>query len=68
LSIKPITRLELNDGAKAWAVYADHHVWALEEVFLKNNVAAQKFIPQSDFIPFMEQWSKIESALFCGGT
>ncbi|EHK9186183.1 phosphotransferase [Vibrio vulnificus] len=68
LSIKPITRLELNDGAKAWAVYADHHVWALEEVFLKNNIAAQKFIPQSDFIPFMEQWSKIESALFCGGT
>ncbi|ENP8308609.1 phosphotransferase [Vibrio alginolyticus] len=68
LSIKPITRLELNDGAKAWAVYADHHVWALEEVFLKNNTAAQKFIPQSDFIPFMEQWSKIESTLFCGGT
>ncbi|EGQ9294203.1 TPA: phosphotransferase [Vibrio vulnificus] len=68
ISIKPITRLELNDGAKAWAVYADHHVWALEEVFLKNNTAAQKFIPQSDFIPFMEQWSKIESTLFCGGT
>ncbi|EPE4803396.1 phosphotransferase, partial [Vibrio vulnificus] len=67
ISIKPITRLELNDGAKAWAVYADHHVWALEEVFLKNNTAAQKFIPQSDFIPFMEQWSKIESTLFCGG-
>ncbi|EJI1281333.1 phosphotransferase [Vibrio vulnificus] len=68
ISIKPITRLELNDGAKAWAVYADHHVWALEEVFLKNNTAAQKFIPQSDFIPFMEQWPKIESTLFCGGT
>lgn len=68
LSIKPITQHELNDGAKAWAVYADHHVWALEEVFLKNNTAAQKFIPKSDFIPFMDQWSKIESALFCGGT
>ncbi|MEZ8330355.1 phosphotransferase enzyme family protein [Vibrio splendidus] len=64
LSVKPLSRFELNDGAKAWAVYADHHVWALEEVFLKNNTAAQKFIPQSDFIPFMEQWSKIESALF----
>ncbi|NAW86632.1 phosphotransferase enzyme family protein [Photobacterium halotolerans] len=68
LSVNPLSRLELNDGAKAWSVYADHHVWALEEVFLKNNTAAQKFIPQSDFIPFMEQWSKIESALFCGGT
>ncbi|EGR2558794.1 homoserine kinase [Vibrio alginolyticus] len=68
LSIKPMTQPELNDGAKAWAVYADHHVWALEEVFLKNNTAAQKFIPKSDFIPFMVQWSKIESALFCGGT
>ncbi|HHG3271595.1 phosphotransferase [Vibrio parahaemolyticus] len=68
LSIKPITQPELNDGAKAWAVYADHHVWALEEVFLKNNTAAHKFIPKSDFIPFMVQWSKIESALFCGGT
>ncbi|WP_229651903.1 phosphotransferase [Vibrio parahaemolyticus] len=68
LSIKPMTQPELNDGAKAWAVYADHHVWALEEVFLKNNTAAQKFIPKSDFIPFMVQWSKIESALFFGGT
>ncbi|MCR9674500.1 phosphotransferase [Vibrio alginolyticus] len=64
LSLKPLSRLELNDGAKAWAVYADHHVWALEEVFLKNNTAAQKFIPQRDFIPFMEQWFQIESALF----
>lgn len=64
LSVKPLSRLELNDGAKAWAVYADHHVWALEEVFLKNNTAAQKFIPQRDFIPFMEQWFQIESALF----
>ncbi|EPW6438039.1 phosphotransferase [Vibrio parahaemolyticus] len=68
LSIKPMTQPELNDGAKAWAVYADHHVWALEEVFLKNNTAARKFIPKSDFIPFMVQWSKIESALFFGGT
>ncbi|EHR5466319.1 phosphotransferase [Vibrio parahaemolyticus] len=64
LSVKPLSRLEFNDGAKAWAVYADHHVWALEEVFLKNNTAAQKFIPQRDFIPFMEQWFQIESALF----
>ncbi|MDP2575991.1 phosphotransferase [Vibrio penaeicida] len=64
LSVKPLSRLELNDGANAWAVYADHHVWALEEVFLKNNTAAQKFIPQRDFIPFMEQWFHIESALF----
>ncbi|MGI2897133.1 phosphotransferase, partial [Vibrio alginolyticus] len=64
LSVKPLSRLELNDGAKAWAVYADHYVWALEEVFLKNNTAAQKFIPQRDFIPFMEQWLQIESALF----
>ena len=64
LSVKPLSRLELNDGAKAWAVYADHHVWALEEVFLKNNKAAQKFIPQRDFIPFMEQWLQIERALF----
>ncbi|CAH1530254.1 Homoserine kinase [Vibrio owensii] len=64
LSVKPLSRLELNDGAKAWAVYADHHVWALEEVFLKNNTAAKKFIPQRDFVPFMEQWFQIESALF----
>lgn len=64
LSVNQLSRYELSDGAMAWAVYADHHVWALEEVFLKNNIAALAFIPQSDFIPFMKQWSRIESALF----
>ncbi|SBS26092.1 Homoserine kinase [Marinomonas spartinae] len=54
----------LNDGARAWGIYADHHVWALEEVYLKGSISAQKFIPQSEFKPFIEQWLPIEKALF----
>tara|TARA_Y100000588_G_scaffold385637_1_gene479419 strand:- start:1120 stop:2100 length:981 start_codon:yes stop_codon:yes gene_type:complete len=63
LSINKLSKYELNDGAKAWAIFSDHNVWALEEVFIKNNIEAKKFIPETNFIPFMDQWSKLADAL-----
>ncbi|NAW59019.1 MULTISPECIES: phosphotransferase [unclassified Vibrio] len=52
----PLTNETLDDGAKAWGIYADHHVWALEAVYLHGNTAAKKFIPHREFVPFMQRW------------
>ena len=59
-----LTREELNDGAKAWGIYADHHVWALEEAYLHGNCSAKKFIPQCDFAPFLSQWMPVETEVY----
>ncbi|MEZ8631334.1 phosphotransferase enzyme family protein [Vibrio lentus] len=64
LSINELTLESFTDGARAWGIFADHHIWALEEVYLKHNLAARKFIPHKEFEPFEQQWSLIESALF----
>ena len=64
LSILALKKDELTDGVRAWGVYADHHVWALEEAYINDNAAAKKFIPYADFEPFMVRWAPIETALF----
>ncbi|NVN83988.1 MULTISPECIES: phosphotransferase enzyme family protein [unclassified Vibrio] len=63
LSINELSKASITDGVCAWGVFADHHIWALEEVYLKQNLAARKFIPHKKFLPFEQQWSLIESHL-----
>jgi len=53
---------ELWDGARAWACFSDHHVWALEEAYLHGNAAARRYIPQLPFRPFLAVWSEISDA------
>ncbi|MCM0149819.1 phosphotransferase enzyme family protein [Photobacterium galatheae] len=64
MAVNHITQDQLHDGAKAWGIFADHHVWALEAVYLNRNMSAKKFVPHTDFEPFMHQWLPIENALF----
>ena len=54
-----VTRLdrgELEDGARAWGCFADHHVWPVEEAYLKGNAGAARFIWRRPFVPFGEEW------------
>ena len=57
-STHPLSPAELLDGVKAWGCFADHHVWAIEERYLKGNVAAERFIPRQPFEPFGQSWEK----------
>ena len=59
----PIALDELNDGAKAWGCFSDHHVWPLEEVYLNNNPTAKKFTPLKPFKPFLLQWQSVIEGL-----
>lgn len=52
-----LTASELSAGAQAWGVYADHHVWPLEETYLHGNPAAKRFIWPRPFQPFAEEWA-----------
>jgi len=63
LSINELSKASIIDGVCAWGIFADHHIWALEEVYLKRNLAARKFIPHKNFSPFAQQWSLIEARL-----
>ena len=63
LSINDLSKASIIDGVCAWGIFADHHIWALEEVYLKRNLAARKFIPHKNFSPFAQQWSLIEARL-----
>ncbi|WP_159737513.1 phosphotransferase [Vibrio atypicus] len=64
MQINPLSKQVLKDGVMAWSVFADHHIWALEEVYLNGNKAAEKFIPLAPFIPYQSAWKPIENALF----
>lgn len=64
LSKKNLSLEEIRDGAFAWGIYADHHIWALEEVYFKHNLSAKKFIPFKQFEPFLSLWCPIEDAIF----
>jgi len=55
-SVTPIEAAELADGAAAWGVFADHHVWPLEETYLHANPAAACFIWRRPFRPFLQEW------------
>jgi len=50
---------ELEDGARAWGCFADHHVWPLEETYLHGNDAARSYIPHIPFRPFSEAWAQL---------
>ena len=58
-TLAPMKRNELDDGAMTWGCYADHHVWALEEVYLHGNDRARRFIPHAPFVPFAEAWGAV---------
>jgi homoserine kinase type II len=55
-SVTSLTSSELDDGAAAWGVFADHHVWALEEVYLRANRAAARYVWHRPFRPFLDEW------------
>jgi len=48
----------LDDGARAWGSFSDHHVWALEEVYLHGNVAARRYIRHEPFRAFGQAWAE----------
>ena len=56
-ALTPLSAAELADGACAWGVFADHHVWPLEETYLHGNRAAARFIWHRPFQPFAEEWA-----------
>jgi homoserine kinase type II len=55
-AVTPLSASELDDGAAAWGVFADHHVWPLEETYLHHNRAAARFIWHRPFRPFAQEW------------
>ncbi|MCU1690646.1 MAG: thrB [Jatrophihabitantaceae bacterium] len=55
-SVTRLDRGELEDGARAWGCFADHHVWAVEEAYLQGNHDAARFIWRRPFAPFTEEW------------
>jgi homoserine kinase type II len=55
----PLEDAELEDGARAWGCFADHHVWPIEEAYLRGNDSARRFIPHSPFRPFREAWGDL---------
>tara|TARA_Y100001960_G_C14744647_1_gene864962 strand:- start:848 stop:2359 length:1512 start_codon:yes stop_codon:yes gene_type:complete len=57
----PLSKCELQDGAKAWSLFSDHHIWPYEEAYFKGNKAAKKFIPSMDFSPYLTFWEPIQS-------
>jgi homoserine kinase type II len=58
-SENPIEPAALDDGARAWGCFADHHVWPLEEVYLNGNPAARRYIPHAPFRPFQQAWAEL---------
>jgi len=58
-SESPLDPAALEDGARAWGCFADHHVWPLEEVYLNANPAARRYIPQVPFRPFQQVWAEL---------
>ena len=54
-----IAPAELWDGARAWACFSDHHVWALEEAYPHGNAAARRYLPRRPFRPFLSVWSDL---------
>lgn len=57
--LNPLHDGELADGARAWGIYHDHHVWPLEETYFYSNEAAARFIPERPFVPFAEAWLEV---------
>lgn len=55
-TVSRLDRGELEDGARAWGVFADHHAWAVEEAYLNGNHTGAQFIWASPFEPFEQQW------------
>lgn len=57
----PLEDAELEDGARAWGCFADHHVFPIEEAYLHDNANARRFIPHVPFRPFREAWEEVGS-------
>lgn len=57
----PLAPAALEDGARAWGCFADHHVWPLEEVYLNGNPAARRYIPHAPFRPFQWVWAELRA-------
>jgi homoserine kinase type II len=57
----PLDAAALEDGARAWGCFADHHVWPLEEVYLNGNPAARRYIPHAPFRPFQQVWAELQA-------
>jgi homoserine kinase type II len=59
-TVSPLSSEELDDGARAWGCFADHHVWPTEERYRHGNRAAERFIPHRPFQPFEQIWVPIQ--------
>jgi homoserine kinase type II len=51
-----LSEAELEDGARAWGTFSDHHVWGLEETYLHGNARARRYF--KPFEPFERAWSR----------
>lgn len=58
-SVVRLDRGELEDGARAWGCFADHHVWPVEELYVKGNAAAARFVWRRPFAPFLDEWRAV---------
>jgi homoserine kinase type II len=58
--VSALTPHELADGAAAWGILADHHVWPLEETYLHGNPAARRFLWRRPFRPFTYEWAEAD--------
>jgi len=47
---------ELEDGARAWGTFSDHHVFPVEETYLHGNAHTRRYI--RPFEPFDQAWSR----------
>jgi homoserine kinase type II len=48
----------LEDGARAWGCFSDHHVWPVEETYLNGNPATRRFA-HAPFRPFQRAWAEL---------
>jgi homoserine kinase type II len=54
---------QLDDGARGWGAFSDHHVWPLEETYLHGNAAARRYIVHAPFRAFREVWAEARLSL-----
>jgi homoserine kinase type II len=51
-----LERGELEDGARAWGCFADHHSGPAERLYLHGDREAARLIWRRPFAPFLDEW------------
>lgn len=59
----PLDSVELQIVAQAYGAMRAHDVWLYRTVYLEGNARARVFIWPGRFVPFPEQWARIDGVL-----